>query len=118
MTHSSGGEETFQITVMLRAWKNVNFPGSLSKFPVGHHLKTIGPLWRHKRNLFSWKRCSQESNCHCIHIDQLGLIQPTNISPHSTCKQLHRRSVPRYRWVREKTRYRRSANRPATSLGH
>ena len=43
-----------------RAWKNVNFPGSLSKFPVGRKLKTIALLWRRKRNLFSWKRCTQE----------------------------------------------------------
>jgi len=43
-----------------RAWKNVNFPGSSSQFPVGRKLKTIAPLWRRKRNLFSWKRCTQE----------------------------------------------------------
>jgi len=43
-----------------KAWKNVNFPGSLSKFPVGRKLKTIAPLWRRSRNLFSWKHCTQE----------------------------------------------------------
>jgi len=47
--------------LLSRAWKNVNFLGSLSKFPVGHKLETIAPLWRHKTNLFSWKRCTQES---------------------------------------------------------
>ena len=39
-------------------------------------------------------------NYHCIHIDQLGSIQPISIGSHSTCKQLHRRSVPRYHSVR------------------
>jgi len=43
-----------------RAWKNVNFPGSLSKFPMGRKLKTITPLWHRKRKLFSWKHCTQE----------------------------------------------------------
>jgi len=36
-----------------------------------------------------------------LDIDQPGLIQPTSIGSHSTCKQLHRRSVPRYRSVRK-----------------
>jgi len=36
---------------------------------------------------------------HCVHIDQLGLMQPTSIGSHSTCKQLHRCSVPCYRTV-------------------
>jgi len=40
--------------------KNVNFLGSLSKFPVGYKLKTIAPWWHCKRNLFSWNRCTQE----------------------------------------------------------
>jgi len=40
-------------------------------------------------------------NYHCIHIDQLELIQPTGIGSTSTCKQLHRRSVPRFRSVRK-----------------
>jgi len=47
-------------TLMARAWKNVDFPWSLSKFPAGRKLKTITPLWRRKRNLFSWKHCTQE----------------------------------------------------------
>jgi len=38
-------------------------------------------------------------NYHCIHIDQFGLIQPSSIGSHSTCKHLHRRSVSRYRSV-------------------
>jgi len=45
---------------MTRASKNVNFPGSLSTFPVGRKLNTIAALWRRKINLFSWKRCAQE----------------------------------------------------------
>jgi len=36
-------------------------------------------------------------------IDQLVLIQPTNISSHSTCKQLHRCSVSCYRLVRKRS---------------
>ena len=42
-----------------RAWKNVNFPGSLPRFTIGCKLKTIVPWWHHKKNLFSWKRCTQ-----------------------------------------------------------
>jgi len=30
-------------------------------------------------------------------MDQLGLIRPTSIGSHATCKQFHRRSVPRNR---------------------
>jgi len=36
-----------------RARKNVHFPGSLLKFPVGRKLKMIAPLLRRKNNLFS-----------------------------------------------------------------
>jgi len=31
-------------TIFARASKNVNFPGSLSKIPVGRKLNTIAPL--------------------------------------------------------------------------
>jgi len=44
--------------VASRTWKNVNFPGSLSRFPVGRKLKATVPLWRHKNKLFSWKCCT------------------------------------------------------------
>jgi len=37
---------------------------------------------------FSWNHCTQESNYHCIHTDELGLTEPTSIGSHSTCKQL------------------------------
>jgi len=33
----------------------------VSEFPVGRKLGTIAPVWRRKWNLFSWKRCTQES---------------------------------------------------------
>jgi len=46
--------------LMNMAWANVNFPGSLLKIPMGRKLKTIAPLWCRKRNLFSWKCCTQE----------------------------------------------------------
>jgi len=42
---------------------------------------------------------SRALNYHSVRMDQPGLIQPTSISSHSTCIQLHRRSVPRYRPV-------------------
>jgi len=48
------------IKLTSRARKNVNFPGSLAKRPASRKLKTIVPLLRRKRNLFSWKRCTQE----------------------------------------------------------
>jgi len=84
-----------------RAWKNVNFAGSLSRFPVVRRkVKTIVPLWHHKPSWFSWKRCNQESSNHWVHVDKLRSIQPTSIDSHSRCKQLHRPSVPRYRSVR------------------
>jgi len=81
--------------------KNCKFPRKLVEFPVGRKLETITPIWRCKRNLSSWKHCTQEPNYHCVHIGQLGLIKPTNIDLQSTCKQLHRRSVPHYRLVRQ-----------------
>jgi len=39
---------------------------------------------------------SKSLNYHCVHIDQLTLIQPTSSGSHSTCKQLHCYSVPHY----------------------
>jgi len=43
-----------------RTSKKCKFPGKLVEIPVGRKLKTIAPLWHRKRNLFSWKRCTQE----------------------------------------------------------
>jgi len=40
-------------------------------------------------------------NYHCVHIDQLGSIQPISIDSRQTCKQLHRRSAARKRLVRK-----------------
>jgi len=33
----------------------------MSEVPMGYKLETITPLWRRKRNLLSWKQCTQES---------------------------------------------------------
>jgi len=84
------------VKVARRAWKNLNFSRSLSKFPVGPKLKTIAPLWRCKRNFFSWNVALKSLSYHCFYVDQLGLIQPAGIGSHSTCEQLHHHSVPRY----------------------
>jgi len=73
-------------TLNTRAWKNTNFLGSLPKFSVSCKLK--------KMSLYDVTK--EESNNHCIHIDQLGLIQPTSIDSHSMWKQLHRCSLPHY----------------------
>jgi len=68
--------------VVTRAWKNVNFLGSLSRFPVSCKCKTIISLW-------CYKRISFLENLH-LRANQLTLI---NLDSHWVCKQLHRWSV-------------------------
>jgi len=82
-----------------RASKNVDFPGSLSKFPVVHKLKTIALYDVAKEICFLENVALKSLNYHCAHIDQFGLIHPTSIGSHSPCNQLHRHGVPRYRSV-------------------
>jgi len=60
-------------TLYPRFKKNVHFPWRLPRCPLGCKLKTMVPLWCHKKGLFSTLRLNW------IHIDQLGLIQPTSI---------------------------------------
>jgi len=100
-----------------RTWKKCKFPRKLIKISCGTQVEDNHPFMMSQKELVFLKTLHSRV-CHCIHIDQLGLIQPTSISSHWTCKQLHRYSVPCYRSVRKKTRYRRSANRPVISLGH
>ena len=100
-TRTRSSEHEYSDLTASRAWKNVNFSGSLSKFPVGRKLKTIALYGVAKGICFLENVALKSLNYHCVHIDQLGLIQPTSIRSHSTCKQLHRRSVPRYRSLRK-----------------
>jgi len=70
-----------------RAWKNVNFPWAASW--------RRSPLYDVAKEICFLENVALKSlNYHCAHVGQLGLIQPTSIGSHSTCKQLHRRTVP------------------------
>ena len=68
-----------------KAAENVNFPGSLTKSPVGPKLKTIASLRCLIRNVFL-ENVALKSNYHCVHMNQLGSIQPISIDSHSTLR--------------------------------
>ena len=71
-----------------RTCKNVNFLGSLSRFPVGGKLKTIAFYDVTKRSYFLENIALQTL--------RLCSLWSTWINSHSAYKQLHRHSVIRY----------------------
>ena len=69
--------------------KKCKFPGKFGETSRGPHVEDDENV------------ALKSLNYHCVHADQLALIQLTSISSYSTCKQLHRLGVPRYRSVRK-----------------
>jgi len=67
--------------------KNCKFPGNLAEISHGPQAEDDRPLYDIAKGIWFLENVALKS-----------LIQPTRIgSRDSTCKHLHRRSVPRYR---------------------
>jgi len=81
--------------------KKCKLPGKLVDISRGPQVEDDRRFMTSQKEFVFLNVALNSLNYHCIHTDQLGLVQPTSISSHSTCKELHRRSVPRYRSVRK-----------------
>jgi len=81
----------------MQSFKNFKFPGKLVEISRVPQVEDDRPFMTSQKKICFLENVALKSlNYHCVHIDQLGLIQPTSIDSHSTCKQMHRHSVPRY----------------------
>jgi len=88
-------KELVTTLIIHQGLKKCKFPRERVKIFRGPQVEDDHPLCRNRNLNIALKSL----NNHYVHMDQLGMIQPTSISSHSTCKQLHRHNVPRYRSV-------------------
>jgi len=79
----------FNTFITEQGLKKCKFPGKHVQISCWPQFEDNVPLWCRKRNLFFENVALKSLNYHCVHMDQVGLIQPTTIGSHSTCKHYH-----------------------------
>jgi len=63
--------------------KKRKFPGKLVEISRGSQVKDDRPFMMSQKEFIFFNVAFKSLNYHCIHIDQLGLVQPTSIGSHS-----------------------------------
>jgi len=70
----------------MQGLKKCKFPRKLVEISRELQVEDDRPFMTSQKDFAFLKTLHSRAFCHCIHIDQPGLIQPTSIGSHSTRK--------------------------------